>query len=203
MRFLADESRDVAVVRALRAAVHDVVAIAEEQPGLTDRDVIARAESESRIVLAEDKDFGQLSFSAGGGSVGCVLLRYPAGARASAPGSAAEAPGWWPPRTATGSWSCLRRRLRGFAGRFTKCRAPLHTGAGLRAESARIDSSRMRPDRDRFLHPGRYTDVSFVGTGVSVIGGRPGRWTRHSRTLSRVTVLPGGSFIRRDTGGDV
>jgi predicted nuclease of predicted toxin-antitoxin system len=83
VRFLADESCDFAVVRALRAAGHDVAAIAEEQPGLTDRDVIARAGSESRIVLAEDKDFGQLSFSAGGGSVGCVLLRFPAGVRAS------------------------------------------------------------------------------------------------------------------------
>lgn len=83
MRFLADESCDFAVVRALRAAGHDVAAIAEDRPGLTDRDVIARAESESRIVLAEDKDFGQLSFSAGGGSVGCILLRFPAGVRAS------------------------------------------------------------------------------------------------------------------------
>ena len=69
MRFLADESCDFAVVRALRAAGHDVAAIAEEQPGLTDQDVIPRAKSESRIVLAEDKDFGQLSFSAAGPSV--------------------------------------------------------------------------------------------------------------------------------------
>ena len=69
MRFLADESCDSAVVRALRAAGHDVAAIAEEQPGLTHRDVIARAGSESRVVLAEDKDFGQLSFSAAGPSV--------------------------------------------------------------------------------------------------------------------------------------
>jgi len=83
VRFLADESCDFAVVRALRAAGHDVAAIAEEQPGLTDRAVIARAEAESRIVLAEDKDFGQLSFSAGRGAVGCVLLRFPAGIRAS------------------------------------------------------------------------------------------------------------------------
>ncbi len=71
------------MVRALRAAGHDVAAIAEDQPGLADRDVIARSEMESRIVLAEDKDFGQLSFSAGRGSVGCVLLRFPAGVRAS------------------------------------------------------------------------------------------------------------------------
>ena len=83
MRFLADESCDFAVVRALRAAGHDVAAIGEDQPVLTDRHVMARAEAESRVVLAEDKDFGQFSFSAGGGSVGCILRRFPAGARAS------------------------------------------------------------------------------------------------------------------------
>lgn len=83
MRFLADESCDFAVVRALRAAGHDVATVAEDEPGLTDCDVIARAESESRIVLSEDKEFGQLSFSAGGGSVGSVLLRIPARVRAS------------------------------------------------------------------------------------------------------------------------
>jgi hypothetical protein len=33
VRFLADESCDFAVVRALREAGHDVAAIAEEQPG--------------------------------------------------------------------------------------------------------------------------------------------------------------------------
>jgi len=41
VRFLTDESCDFAVVRALRAAGHDVAAVAEDQPGLTDRDVIA------------------------------------------------------------------------------------------------------------------------------------------------------------------
>jgi uncharacterized protein YbjT (DUF2867 family) len=50
VRFLADESCDVAVVRALRAAGHDVAAIAEEQPGLTDRDVIARASLGADVV---------------------------------------------------------------------------------------------------------------------------------------------------------
>ena len=33
MRLLADESVDMAVVRALRAAAHDVAAIAELEPG--------------------------------------------------------------------------------------------------------------------------------------------------------------------------
>ncbi|MBI4607681.1 MAG: DUF5615 family PIN-like protein [Candidatus Rokubacteria bacterium] len=43
MRFLADESCDFAVVRALRAAGHDVVAIAEISPRATDEGVLEHA----------------------------------------------------------------------------------------------------------------------------------------------------------------
>lgn len=63
MRFLADESWDFAVVRARRAAGHDVVAIAESRHGITDRDVMELAEIERRVVITEDKDFGQLAFA--------------------------------------------------------------------------------------------------------------------------------------------
>ena len=57
MQFLADESCDFTVVLALRAAGHDVVAIAESRPGITDRDVMDIAEAEHRIVITEDRDF--------------------------------------------------------------------------------------------------------------------------------------------------
>ena len=43
MRFLADESCDFAVVRALRAAGHDVKAVVETHRGATDESVIALA----------------------------------------------------------------------------------------------------------------------------------------------------------------
>ena len=39
MRFLADESCDFAVVRALRVAGHDVLSVMEERSGITDREV--------------------------------------------------------------------------------------------------------------------------------------------------------------------
>lgn len=58
MRFLADENCDLAVVRALRSAGHDVVAVAERSPRAEDPEVIHLALSEGRIVLTEDKDFG-------------------------------------------------------------------------------------------------------------------------------------------------
>ena len=43
MRFLADESCDFAVVRALRQAGYDVLAVAEDSPGIEDEQVIVTA----------------------------------------------------------------------------------------------------------------------------------------------------------------
>jgi hypothetical protein len=64
MRFLADESCDFSVVRALRSAGHDVIAIAEISPREEDPSVMERAVGESRILITEDKDFGQLVYAA-------------------------------------------------------------------------------------------------------------------------------------------
>ena len=49
MRFLADESCDFSVVRALRSADHDVLAIAEVSPREEDEDVMERAVSVSAV----------------------------------------------------------------------------------------------------------------------------------------------------------
>lgn len=83
MRFLADESCDFAVVEALRNAGYDVTAIAEINPGVEDEAVLASAQSESRVLLTEDKDFGLLAYARGREIAGVVLIRYPSGARSS------------------------------------------------------------------------------------------------------------------------
>jgi predicted nuclease of predicted toxin-antitoxin system len=81
MRFLADESCDFAVVRALRAAGHNVLAVAELSPQLQDLAVLDLAVGQKRIVLTEDKDFGRLVFADRRATGGVILLRFPAGAR--------------------------------------------------------------------------------------------------------------------------
>lgn len=81
MRFLADESCDFSVVRALRASGHDVTAIAELSPAATDDTVLALAHSESRVLITEDKDFGMLAYAGHRPIAGVVLIRFPADAR--------------------------------------------------------------------------------------------------------------------------
>lgn len=83
MRFLADESCDFSVVRALREAGLDVTAVAETNPGIDDHVVLALAQSESRVLLTEDKDFGLLAYAGGLQTAGVVLIRFPGNARSS------------------------------------------------------------------------------------------------------------------------
>ncbi len=83
MRFLADESCDFAVVRALQAIGHDVIAVKDVLRGRPDEDVINFALKESRVLLTEDKDFGQLVFASAMKSPGVIFIRFPANARQS------------------------------------------------------------------------------------------------------------------------
>lgn len=82
MRFLADESCDFSVVRALRSADHDVVAIAEVFPREEDDAVMERAVRGGRILITEDKDFGQLVYAKMQRTGGVIFIRFPAGAPA-------------------------------------------------------------------------------------------------------------------------
>lgn len=81
MRFLADESCDFAVVRALRRAGFDVLCISESSPRTEDSEVIRLALHEGRILLTEDKDFGRLVYSHGQDTLGVIFFRFPTFAR--------------------------------------------------------------------------------------------------------------------------
>lgn len=81
MRFLADESCDFNLVRALREAGYDVVCVSEIAPRAEDVVVIELAVRDERVLLTEDKDFGQLVFAHGKMMRGVVLLRYPVSVR--------------------------------------------------------------------------------------------------------------------------
>lgn len=75
MRVLVDESTGAAVVAYLRAYGHDVLAAAEAMPQATDAAILAQAASDRRLVVTNDKDFGELAFRSGQAHAGVLLLR--------------------------------------------------------------------------------------------------------------------------------
>jgi predicted nuclease of predicted toxin-antitoxin system len=75
MRFLVDESTGNAVTTFLRGLGHDVVDVSETMPQTDDEDILTTAVSESRVVVTNDKDFGELVFRSGQKHAGIILLR--------------------------------------------------------------------------------------------------------------------------------
>lgn len=67
----------MAVVEALRGAGHDVTRVFDQGRGIKDAQVAALAREEGRVLLTEDKDFGQLVQAASGVTVGVILFRFP------------------------------------------------------------------------------------------------------------------------------
>lgn len=85
LQFLADESCDFAVVRALRGEGFDVEAVSEYTRRSNDRELIEKAFQAQRIFLTEDNDFGWLVFVSHANSAGVILIRFPNNARATLP----------------------------------------------------------------------------------------------------------------------
>mgnify|MGYP005838303295 CR=1 FL=1 len=63
------------IVARLGAEGHDLVYIAELAPGVSDDAVLDLAAGEERLLLAADKDFGELVFRLGRAAHGVLLLR--------------------------------------------------------------------------------------------------------------------------------
>lgn len=76
MRILADENFPGNAVQGLRSTGHDVVWIAETRPGISDKQVLGLAQTQDRILITFDKDFGELAFHANlSASSGVILFR--------------------------------------------------------------------------------------------------------------------------------
>ncbi len=59
-KILADECVHLPIVKALRAAGHDVLLVKDICPGCKDDEVLHIAGEQDRILLTRDKDFGEL-----------------------------------------------------------------------------------------------------------------------------------------------
>lgn len=81
MQLVADESCAGPVIRALRSAGHDVIAIAEISKGEPDERVMKRAFDERRVLVTEDRDFGELVYARRRPSVGVIFVKFDSRAR--------------------------------------------------------------------------------------------------------------------------
>ena len=78
MKFLFDQSADFRLIPHLRELGHDVQAISRNYPhGLPDKDVLAIAREEERILVVADRDFGELIFHQELAHAGVVFFRLP------------------------------------------------------------------------------------------------------------------------------
>lgn len=75
MRCLADEGVDRQIVDMLREAGHEVLYVAEIEPGISDQVVLERSRERGVLLVTTDKDFGELVFRQGLYTNGVVLLR--------------------------------------------------------------------------------------------------------------------------------
>jgi Domain of unknown function (DUF5615) len=79
------------VILALREAGHDVLAIAEFAKGVSDDQVMERAIRERRVVITEDRDFGELVYARGSNSAGIIFVKFHSRARRGKPMAVVEA----------------------------------------------------------------------------------------------------------------
>jgi hypothetical protein len=87
MRFLLDENADARLVSYLTDQGHDVTQIATDYPsGLPDEQVLSLAHQEGRILITNDKDFGEWGLARSG------TRSDRARARSARPRDAAEIP---------------------------------------------------------------------------------------------------------------
>lgn len=76
MKFLLDESADSRLASYLTQHGHDVTVIARDYPrALSDQEVLSIAQREDRILIANDRDFGELVFRQHLPHAGVILFR--------------------------------------------------------------------------------------------------------------------------------
>jgi len=75
MRFIADEGVDKAIVEALRGVGRDVRWIAEELQGAKDDAILDAAARDARLLITEDKDFGEFVYRQRLHHRGVILVR--------------------------------------------------------------------------------------------------------------------------------
>jgi len=75
MRFIVDECTGPYVAKWLRKQNHDVFSVFDDDRGSTDDDIIKKAYNENRVLITNDKDFGEKVYREKYPHKGIILLR--------------------------------------------------------------------------------------------------------------------------------
>ena len=75
LSLIADENVDRQIVALLRKEGHEVLYVAELDPGINDDDVLRQANERHALLLTADKDFGELVYRQRRLTEGVVLFR--------------------------------------------------------------------------------------------------------------------------------
>ncbi len=75
LKFLIDESSGGKLAKALKENGYDAVYLGDYYPGAIDEDILKKAKNDERVIITNDKDFGDLILRQGKLSNGVILLR--------------------------------------------------------------------------------------------------------------------------------
>ncbi|MFB6199418.1 MAG: DUF5615 family PIN-like protein [Candidatus Nanohaloarchaea archaeon] len=75
MKFIVDESTGKGVADFLRDKDHDTAFVGAEMKSASDSEIMDRALKEDRVIVKNDKDFGELAVKKGKDAEGILLLR--------------------------------------------------------------------------------------------------------------------------------
>lgn len=73
---IADENIPVLIIEKLRLANIETFSVFDNLRGISDKEIIEFAQNPPKIILTEDKDFGDLVFAYNQKKVSVILLRY-------------------------------------------------------------------------------------------------------------------------------
>lgn len=76
VKFLADENIEYRIVTHLREKGYDILAITESFVSMNDEKILQKAYLEDRVLLTNDKDFGDLIFLQKLHHKGIILFRF-------------------------------------------------------------------------------------------------------------------------------
>jgi predicted nuclease of predicted toxin-antitoxin system len=78
VRFLLDENAEARIAAFLLGRGHDATRVGHDYPaGLPDEAVLALAYEESRVLITNDRDFGELVVRERRPHAGVILVRFP------------------------------------------------------------------------------------------------------------------------------